>query len=1100
MEDQEELARYDRQIHTFGLDAMKKISHSSVIISGMNGTGVEIAKNVILSGVRVVAIHDTSLTQLTDLSSQFYLSESDVGKNRAQCCLHKLAELNEYVHVQAFTSQLDSTLIKKYKVVVMVNAALDELVRVSTICRENSVKFISVDQAGLFGRIFVDCGDDHEVTDSDGERCQIVVVGGISKEKKARISMPEGETHPYADGDYVQFSLVEGMTEINNLPPAKVERISPKAFYVEIDTTEFHEYTGNGYITQVKVPTHIKNRSLVDELKEKPTLHPVEDFLHPERPKSFFAGFCALAEFAKRHNGRYPLPHNKEESEEVANEAERLHKRYFPSLYEESSSSSSSSSSAVASSSDSNTSSNDVFEKSLITLLARVSSGNFSPTCACLGGIVGQEVMKAVTNKLTPLNQWLFVENSQCLGYGVNGITDLDKLDLPSEADAAPLNCRYDGQIRIFGRNLQKKLGKLRTFLVGSGAVGCETLKNWAMMGVGCNFENECKDPKSEDYGLITVTDMDNIEISNLSRQFLFRPWDIQKPKSLTAAKAIVQINNAVSIEPLVSKVGRETEKGPFDATFWKSLDFVGNALDNLPSRLYVDEQCVAYQKALFECGTLGTKGNTQSVIPFLTENYGNSQDEPDNEIAMCTVRNLPYLIEHTIEYARGIFVSVFTEEASDVAAYLRDPAGYLTRLSSSASKTSTIKKLVSNLITDRPKNFDDCIMWGRRLFERLFVNQIKQLLHNFPPDAKTTYGVPFWSGKNRMPTPTPFDPKNEMHVQFVGYAAFIRAMNYGVEVPSCSCTASSSSSSSSSSSNRHGACKLDWSYITNVASSTTVEQFVPTSDISLDVGDNTASNDGQEQSKTAQAAEEEEKCYKEAVAQLPTGKDLEKLNNELKVNGIDFEKDDDNNHHIDFISCCANLRAINYSIPTADRQHIKQISGKIIPAIATTTAVVSALTCFDMMSYVKGYKKIDAYRNWFVNLAIGIITYSEPMPAPKVGDEDENYTIWDRMVLSFDEIPTLGAVLERVSKEKALRITFVGYGAGILFNSAWKDEEKKNTALSTPIVKLVKEAMDENESLINSSLTIDTMGMSLSEPKKVITCPPVVVKYPPIK
>jgi len=52
---------------------------------------------------------------------------------------------------------------------------------------------------------------------------------------------------------------------------------------------------------------------------------------------------------------------------------------------------------------------------------------------------------------------------------------------------------------------------------VGAGAIGCEMLKNWAMMGVATAAD-----------GQITVTDMDHIERSNLNRQFLFRPNDIE--------------------------------------------------------------------------------------------------------------------------------------------------------------------------------------------------------------------------------------------------------------------------------------------------------------------------------------------------------------------------------------------------------------------------------------------------------------------------------------------------------------------------------------------------------------------------------------------
>jgi ubiquitin-activating enzyme E1 len=62
--------------------------------------------------------------------------------------------------------------------------------------------------------------------------------------------------------------------------------------------------------------------------------------------------------------------------------------------------------------------------------------------------------------------------------------------------------------------------------MVGAGALGCEYIKAFAMMGLGCG-----------EGGLVQVTDNDNIEVSNLNRQFLFRKNNVGSAKSLTACQ-----------------------------------------------------------------------------------------------------------------------------------------------------------------------------------------------------------------------------------------------------------------------------------------------------------------------------------------------------------------------------------------------------------------------------------------------------------------------------------------------------------------------------------------------------------------------------------
>jgi ubiquitin-activating enzyme E1 len=90
---------YSRQLYVLGHEAMKRMGASNVLVVGLRGLGVEIAKNIALAGVKSLTLHDPAPVAIADLSAQFFLRPDDVGKPRDQATVARVSELNAYVPV-----------------------------------------------------------------------------------------------------------------------------------------------------------------------------------------------------------------------------------------------------------------------------------------------------------------------------------------------------------------------------------------------------------------------------------------------------------------------------------------------------------------------------------------------------------------------------------------------------------------------------------------------------------------------------------------------------------------------------------------------------------------------------------------------------------------------------------------------------------------------------------------------------------------------------------------------------------------------------------------------------------------------------------------
>lgn len=165
-----------------------------------------------------------------------------------------------------------------------------------------------------------------------------------------------------------------------------------------------------------------------------------------------------------------------------------------------------------------------------------------------------------------------------------------------------------------------------------------------------------------------------------------------------------------------------------------------------------------------------------------------------------------------------------------------------------------------------------------------------------------------------------------------------------------------------------------------------------------------------------------------------------------------EFEKDNDANFHIDFMYSMGNCRALSYKLEEMDWITVKLKAGRIVPALATTTASVAGLQTLELVKVLAKSKK-EAHRNIFLNLAVPFLQASEPgdVVKDKLTDKIE-VSLWDVWKVENAKKLTLAGLIKHLETTyEGLEVRDVMRGNTPIYfyaimNAPGKEQDKQKT------------------------------------------------------
>ncbi|KAI8094017.1 hypothetical protein BDF21DRAFT_448309 [Thamnidium elegans] len=215
----DEAAIYDRQIRLWGLDAQQRIGKADILIAGVRGLSDEVCKNLALAGVASITLLDHEKVTEEDLGAQFFLTEKNIGQNKAEASAPSIQNLNPRVKVvvdQQNINEKSDEFFESFAVVCLIHSNYSVMDRVDKLRRKVNKPFYASDAFGWFGYIFCDLMEHSYIHEKKPD----------PKSNKKPEKTPMNESYK---------SFVESVDrDWSDLNPRQLKKISPLAFLTHI--------------------------------------------------------------------------------------------------------------------------------------------------------------------------------------------------------------------------------------------------------------------------------------------------------------------------------------------------------------------------------------------------------------------------------------------------------------------------------------------------------------------------------------------------------------------------------------------------------------------------------------------------------------------------------------------------------------------------------------------------------------------------------------------------------------------------------------------------------------------------------------------------